>query len=39
MLMPCKYIFKLDFNVLTKVNERLQRLIINALMINATCTE
>ena len=30
---------KLDFNVLTMVNERLQGLIINARMVNATCTE
>ena len=37
--MPCKCMSKLDFNVLTIVNEGLQRLIINALMINATCTE
>ena len=39
MQMPCKGISKLDFNVLTMVNEGLQRLIINALMINATSTE
>ena len=36
--MPCKCIYKLDFNVLTMVNEGLQRLIIDALMINVTCT-
>ena len=30
---------KLDFNVLTIVNEGPQRLIIAAFMINATCTE
>ena len=38
--MPCKCIYKLDFNVLTMVNEGLQRLIIDhALMINVTCTD
>ena len=38
--MPCKCIHKLDFNVLTMVNEGLvQRLIIDALMINVTCTD
>ena len=37
--MPCKCIYKLDFNVLTMVNEGLHRLTIDALMINATCTE
>ena len=37
--MPCKCIYKLDFNVWTKVNEGLQRLIIDALMINVTCTD
>ena len=37
--MPCKRIYKLDFDVLTMVNEGLQRLIIDAFMINATCTE
>ena len=30
---------QLDFNVLTVVNEGLQRLIIDAFTINATCTE
>ena len=37
--MPCKCICKLDFNVLTMVSERLQCLIIDALMINITCTD
>ena len=37
--MPCKCIYKLDFNVLAMVNEGLQRLIIDALMINVTCTD
>ena len=37
--MPCKYIYNLDFNVLTMVNKGLQRLIIDALMINVTCTD
>ena len=37
--MPCKCIYKLDFNVLTMINEGLQRLIIDALMINVTCTD
>ena len=37
--MPCKRIYKLDFNELTMVNEGLQRLIIDALMINVTCTD
>ena len=37
--MPCKCIYKLDFNVLTMVNEGLQCLIIDALMINVTCTD
>ena len=37
--MLCKCIYKLDFNVLTMVNEGLQRLIIDALMINITCTD
>ena len=37
--MPCKCTYKLDFNVLTMVNEGLQRLIIDALMINVTCTD
>ena len=37
--MPCKYRSKLDFNVLTMVNEGLQHLIINVLMVNASCTE
>ena len=37
--MPCKSIYKLDFNVLTMVNEGLQRLIIDVLMINVTCTD
>ena len=37
--MPCKCISKLDLNVLSMANEGLQRLIINALMINVTCTE
>ena len=37
--MPCKCIYKLDFNVLTMVNEGLQRLLIDALMINVICTD
>ena len=37
--MPCKCIYELDFNVLTMVNEGLQRLIIDALMINVTFTD
>ena len=37
--MPCKCLYKLDFNVLTMVNEGLQRLIIDPLMINVTCTD
>ena len=37
--MPCKCIYKLDNNALTMVNEGKQRLIIDALIINATCTE
>ena len=37
--MPCKCIYKLDFNVLTIVNEGLQHLIIDALMINVTYTD
>ena len=37
--MPCKCVYKLDFNVLTMVYEGLQRLIIDALMINVTCTD
>ena len=37
--MPCKCICELDFNVLTMINEGLQRLIIDALMINVTCTD
>ena len=37
--MPCKCIYKLDFNVLTMVNKGLQRLIIDVLMINVTCTD
>ena len=37
--MPCKCIYELDFNILTMVNEGLQRLIIDALMINVTCTD
>ena len=37
--MPCKCIYKLDINLLTMVNEGLQRLIIDALMINVTCTD
>ena len=37
--MPCKCIYKLDFNVLTVVNEGLQRVIIDALMINVTRTD
>ena len=37
--MPFKCIYKLDFNVLTMVNEGLQRLIIDALMINVTSTD
>ena len=37
--MPFKCMYKLDFNVLTMVNEGLQRLIIDALMINVTCTD
>ena len=37
--MPCKCIYELDFNVLTMVNKGLQRLIIDALMINVTSTD
>ena len=39
--MPCKCIYKLDFNVLTMVNEGPQGLIIDALMINVyvTCSD
>ena len=37
--MPCKCIYKLDFNVLSMVNEWLQRLIIDALLINVSCTD
>ena len=37
--MLCKCIYKLDFNVLTIVNKGLQHLIIDALMINVTCTD
>ena len=37
--MPCKFIYKLDFNVLTMVNEGLQHLIIDVFMINVTCTD
>ena len=37
--MPCKCIHKLDFNVLTMANKGLQRLIIDALMINVTCAD
>ena len=37
--MPFKCMYKLDFNVLTMVNEGLQRLIIDALIINVTCTD
>ena len=36
--MPCKCIYKLDFNVLTMVSEGLQRLIMDVLMIT-TCTD
>ena len=39
LFLPFKCISKLDFNGLTMVNKGLQCLIINALMINATCTE
>ena len=37
--MPCKCMYKLDFNVWTMVNEGLQRWIIDALMISVTCTD
>ena len=37
--MRCKCIYELDFNVLAMVYEGLQRLIIDALMINVTCTD
>ena len=37
--MPCKCIYKLDFNVLTMVNKGLPCLIIDALMINVTCAD
>ena len=38
--MPCKCIYKLDFTVLKlMIDEGLQRLIIDALMINVTCTD
>ena len=37
--MPRKCIYKLDINLLTMVNEGLQRLITDALMINVTCTD
>ena len=37
--MLCKCIYELDFNVLTVVNEGLQHSIIDALMINVTCTD
>ena len=37
--MPCKCKYELDFNVLTMVNDRLQRLIIDSLMINVICTD
>ena len=37
--MPCKCIYKSDFNIWTMVNEGLQHLIIDALMINVTYTD
>ena len=37
--MPCKCIYKLDFNVLTMVSEGLLCLITDVLMINVTCTD
>ena len=37
--MPCKSISKLHLNVLLMVNEVLQHLIINAVMINLSCTD